>query len=163
MVTKADEKKRLDTLAKLIPVMRDEWIKLGALLDEFDALTGGKATVAEKLKEVETKWIELWQGEHGEPYVFTDYAKSRGQIKTLFRKGLSAAQIVSRAAVYITGDNPYYKTRKHPWDLFISTINEHVRPGGDRELAERPTGCRHEPPCSDQFEHTKKRQAELTQ
>jgi len=162
MVRKIDPEKRLATLAKLVPVMRDEWEKLGAMLDEFDALTGGKATIAEKLKEVETRWIDLWSAEHGEPYVFTDYAKSRGQIKTLLRKGLSAAQIVSRLTVYITGPNEYYRTRKHPWDVFIATINEHVRAGGDGELAERPTGCKHEPSCANQVEHTKRRQAELT-
>lgn len=162
MVTKSDPAKRLDTLAKLVPIMREEWAKLGAMIDEFDALTGGKATIAEKLKEVETRWIDLWSAEHGEPYVFTDFAKSRGQIKTLLRKGLSAAQIVSRLTVYITGPNEYYRTRKHPWDLFIATINEHVRAGGDGDLAERPTGCRHDPPCSDQFEHTKRKQKEAT-
>lgn len=162
MVSKITDSKRLEKLAKLIPVMREEWEKLGALLDEFDALTGGKATIAEKLKEIETRWIDLWSAEHREPFVFTDYAKSRGQIKTLFRKGLSVAQIVSRMTVYVTGDNDYYRRRKHPWDLFIATINEHVRAGGDRELAEAPTGCRHDPPCADQFAHTRKRQAELT-
>lgn len=162
IVTKTDDAKRLEKLAKLIPFMREEWEKLGAMLDEFDALTGGKAAIADRLKEVETGWAELWSSIHKEPWVWPDYARSRGQIKTLFRKGLSVRQILSRASVYITGDNEYYLRRKHPWDLFVATINEHVRAGGDGDLAERPSGCKHDPPCKDQFEHTKKRQADLT-
>jgi hypothetical protein len=162
MVTKIDEAKRLEKLAKLIPIMRDEWEKLGAMLDEFDALTGGRAAVADKIRECESHWAELWSAAHGEPWVFTDYAKSRGNLKTLFRKGLSVAQFKSRVTIYITGGNKYYADRKHPWGLFIQTINEHVREGGDSDLAEAPSGCKHVPPCRDQFEHTKRRQKELT-
>lgn len=160
MASKTDDGKRLATLAKLVPVMREEWDKLGAMIEEFDALTGGKATIAEKIRECETHWAELWQATHGEPWVFTDYAKSRGNLKTLFRKGLSVAQFKLRASIYMTGGNHYYAERRHPWGLFIQTINEHVRAGGDSDLAEPPTGCKHKPPCTDQFAHTKKRQAE---
>jgi hypothetical protein len=162
MVTKSDDAKRLATLAKLVPIMREEIEKLSAMVEEFDSLTGGKATVGEKIRECESHWSELWASAHGEPWVWSDYAKSRGNLKALFRKGLSVAQFKSRVSIYITGPNKYYADRKHPWGLFIQTINEHVREGGDSDLAEVPTGCKHNPPCRDQFAHTKRRQAELT-
>lgn len=159
MVTKLDPAKRLAIMDKLLPALREEYARLGALIDELEACTGGNATIGEKLKDVETHFGELWQQRYGEPYVW-DYTKNRGQLKTLFRK-LSPEIVKSRVSAYLANGEGFYVDRKHPFGLFVATINQHVPPR-EHELFERPTGCKHKPPCRDQVQHTKKKLAEMT-
>lgn len=151
-------------MAKLIPVMREEHEKLGALIDEFEAIVGGGPTVGDKLREIESHWSDLWQGRYGEPYAWPNFAVSRGKWKVLFRK-LPFEVLKVRVANYMKNGEEYFVTRRHPFDLFITTINQHVNPasaGGESGLSDTPTGCKHTPPCRDQFEHTKRRQQEAT-
>lgn len=150
-------------MAKLIPVMRDEYQKLGSLIDEFEAIAGGGPTIGEKLRELEAHYSDLWQVRYGSPYTWTDFKLTRGQWKTLLRK-LSIDALKDRVANYIRNSEPFYADKRHPFGMFVATVNQHV---GDRSsmqtLAEPPTGCKHDPPCADQFAHTRRRQAEQTQ
>lgn len=161
MVTKADPARRLAAMAKMVPLMREHHEKLGALIEEFEAVTGGGPTIGEKLKHLEDYWSELWAWRHGEPYVWPseEYAKSRGQWKTLLKK-LTIEALKRRIANYIRNNEPFFADKKHPFGLFVATINQHVN-ARDEDLAQRPEGCKHEPPCADQFEHTRRKQQEL--
>jgi hypothetical protein len=159
MVTKLDPAKRLALMDKLLPAIREELARLGALVDELEACTGGNATVGEKLKDVEQHFGELWQERYHEPYAW-DYVKTRGQLKTLFRK-LPVEIIKGRVSKYLANNEPFFADRRHPFGLFVSTVNQHVVPH-EQGLLVRPTGCKHDPPCRDQVAHTKKRLAEQT-
>lgn len=162
MVTKNDPARRLAAMAKMVPLMREHHEKLGALIEEFEAVTGGGPTIGDKLKHFENYWSELWAWRYGEPYVWPadEYAKSRGQMKTLFKK-ITLEGTKTRAANYIRNGDEFFVSKKHPFGMFVATINQHVN-ARDIALAERPTGCKHEPPCADQFEHTRRRQQEQT-
>lgn len=164
MVTKRDDAKRIAALAKILPVMRELHEKQGAMIEEFEAIVGGGPTIGDKLKHFETYWSELWAWRYGEPYAWpasgNEYAKHRGQMKTLFKK-LTLDGTKRRAANYMRNSEDFFTSKKHPWGLFVATINQHVN-AREEELAQRPEGCRHDPPCADQFEHTRKRQAEQT-
>lgn len=162
MVTKADPAKRLAALAKILPVMRELHDKQGAMIEEFEAIVGGGPTIGEKLKHLEDYWSELWAWRYGAPYVWPtdEYAKSRGQWKTLLKK-LPIEALKMRIANYIRNGDEFFVSKKHPFGMFVATINQHVNTR-DQQLAQRPEGCKHDPPCADQFEHTRKRQAEQT-
>lgn len=160
MVTKLDPVKRLALVDKLLPALREEHEKIGALIEELEAVTGGAATIGEKIKELETHFATTWEWRYKEPYAWTDFARTRSQWKTLLRK-LPMPVLVSRVTNYIHNNEPFYVDRKHPFGLFVSTINQHAT-AREHELSDTPTGCRHDPPCRDQFEHTKRRQVEAT-
>lgn len=154
---------RVAAMAKLIPVMREECEKLFALVTEFEAIAGGGPTIGDKLRDVEAHFGELWKWRYLEDFVFNDFAVSRGQIKTLIKKLGSTDVLKTRITNYLLNGDPFYVDRRHPWAMFVKTINQHVSPGaGGAGLSATPDGCKHVPPCRDQFEHTKKRQAEQT-
>lgn len=162
MVTKADPAKRLADLAKILPVMRELHEKQGAMIEEFEAIVGGGPTIGEKLKHLETYYSELWAWRYGEPYVWptAEYAKSRGQWKTLIKKLGTVEALKRRVANYMRNSEDFFVSKKHPFGLFVATINQHVD-ARDVRLAQRPDGCKHEPPCADQFEHTRRKQQEF--
>jgi hypothetical protein len=163
MVTKADPARRLAAMAKMVPLMREHHEKLGALIEEFEAVTGGGPTIGDKLKHLEAYWSELWEARYSEPYVWPsdEYAKSRGQWKTLLKK-LPIDALKRRIVNYFRNGEEFFRAKKHPFGLFVATINQHVNAPGDRDdLAQRPEGCKHEPACADQFEHTRRKQQEF--
>lgn len=160
MVTKLDPAKRLAIMDKLLPALREEHARLGTLIDELEACTGGNATIGEKLKDAERHFSQLWEERYHEPYAWVDIPKSRGQLKTLFRK-LSPEIVNGRISKYLANNDPFFTDRKHPFGLFVATVNQHVV-AHEQSLLVRPTGCRHDPPCRDQVQHTKKKLAEQT-
>lgn len=162
MVTKTDPAKRLAAMAKLVPIMREEHEKLGALIEEFESIAGGGPTIGDKLKHLENYWSELWAWRYGAPYVWptNDYAKTRGQWKLLLKK-IPIEPLKNRIANYLRNGDEFFVSKKHPFGMFVATINQHVN-ARDAGLSERPDGCKHDPPCADQFEHTRRRQEEQT-
>lgn len=150
---------QLAAMAKLIPHFREHYEKLGMLIDEYEAIAGGGPTIGEKLKILEQRFSDLWQARYGAPYSW-NFAVTRGKWKTLLRK-LSVDALNDRAANYMRNDEPFYAGKKHPFELFVATINQHVGPG-ENSVVQRPTGCKHDPPCGDQFTHTLRYQEEQT-
>lgn len=163
MVTKADPARRLAALEKILPVMRELHEKQGAMIEEFENIVGGGPTIGDKLKHLEAYWSELWEWRYREPYVWPkdEFAKSRGQWKTLLKK-IPIEALKNRIANYIRNGDDFFVSKKHPFGMFVATINQHVNARGDvAQLQERPDGCKHDPPCADQFEHTRRKQQEM--
>jgi hypothetical protein len=154
----------LAKLAKLIPIMREEHEKMGALIAEFEAIASGGPTIGDKLKEIEAHWADLWKWRYHEDFAWTDIATIRSQEKLLLKKLGGVDAVKARISNYIGNAAPGLVEKRHSWFWFIRTINDHVPVGeGADSLTQTPDGCKHVPPCRDQFEHTKKRQAEQTQ
>lgn len=152
-------------MAKLIPLMKEKHEQLGALIAEFEAIAGGGPTIGDKLREITDHWGAMWTWRYREPFAWADMATMQSQIKVLLKKLGTVELLKSRISNYIKNANPYYIERRHPWALFVRDINEHVSTSGAADesgLSSTPDGCRHQPPCRDQFEHTKKRQEEQT-
>lgn len=164
MVTKADPAKRVAAMAKLIPIMREEHEKLGALIEEFESIAGGGPTIGEKLKHLEDFYSEMWSWRYGEPYVWpsAEYAKSRGQWKLLIKKLHTLEAVKTRVANYLRNGDDFFVSKKHPFGMFVATINQHVTARDVVDLGARPSGCKHDPPCADAVEHTRRRLVEQT-
>lgn len=153
-------------LIKLLETARDLHIKTGALLDEFDELLGGGAGIASQMKAFmeafDTAWCARYAaGQHGR-YIWR-YAVDRPNIKRLL-KALGLVEMVKRATVYVSNEDPYVIRSRHPFGLFVSGINSYCGEGdaADLELsAQSAIDCRHAPRCTSEQEHTKKKQAEL--
>lgn len=91
---------------------------------ELDAVLGGKATVSDHLREIETCFATVWQQRYGTAYMW-NYAKDRAQEKRLL-KGLEPAEICARVKSYINDDSPIYVKARHAFALFVATINSHA-------------------------------------
>jgi hypothetical protein len=74
-------------------------------------------------------------------------------------------ELKARFVRYVKNDDPFYVKARHPFGLFVSSVNTHAAQGQaaeDLELsAAAPADCRHSPPCRSDVEHTRRRQQDL--
>ena len=156
MAKAAASKVNVSAIQKIVALLEQRHKENGALIDEIKRLAGGGPGIGEILKEFYAYWIELWP--HG-TYVFT-YEKDAPHVKRFVRE-LGVEELWARALRYLKSTDPFYAEKKHPFPMFVATINKWAAPAQELELAAPPTGCTHKPPCKDDVAHTKKRQAEM--
>ena len=127
-------------LVKLLAVQKDLIEKLQAVTQELDDLLGGKAGTADLLKRLEAHFDQVWcvryaTGQHGR-YVWA-YAKDRPQMKRLI-KTLGVEEIERRMIAYLKNDDSFYVKARHPFGLFVASINSTFARGPECH-SRRPT------------------------
>lgn len=153
-------------VAKLLELAEEKHQQVGELLAEVRALLEGAPGIGDKLKAVEKGFDAAWcaryaRGESGR-YIWS-YMKDRPQTKRLLRS-LSVDDIIGRAQRYISDDDPFYVRARHSFGLFITNVNRFAAEGETPDLeldAPAPVGCKHQPPCKSDAEHTQRRTREL--
>lgn len=158
---------QLATIVKLLEKGKELAELQAAVLEELDAIIGGRAGTAAKLKAIEKGFDEAWcsryaRGKTG-VYVWT-HARDRGTMKALLRK-MDVDEILARAARYIASEDGFYVRGRHPWGLFVSSVNQwtaHAPGNGELEL-EPGFSCSHVPACKSDAEHTRRRHTEMMQ
>lgn len=148
-------------MVKLVTHMREQHRNLGALIDEFDALLAGKAGTGEQLRELYNFWNVLWCAQHGSDYVFT-FQKDAPQMKRLL-KMLGVDELKHRITNYLKTREPFYFDKKHPFGMFVATINSWAGGNADDELELDAVGCNHTPRCKSDQEHTRRRRDDMLQ
>lgn len=153
----------LDKARGLVVAFREHHEKAGRLLEELEALLGGKAGIGTLLKAAQAHYGAAWSQRYGSAYVWA-YAKDGAQLKRLIQ-ALGVVEVNARATRYLANNDPFFATRRHPFGLFVGSIGQHVAPADAAfELEEdgaRPTGCRHTPACKTDTEHTRRRSADM--
>lgn len=151
----------LAKVVKLIALAKEMHQQGGELLAEIDAILGGQASTAEKLRAVEQGFSAAWEGRYRSGYLW-QYAKDRPNIKRLLRH-LSPEDIVTRAGVYIRSQDGFYTRQRHPFGLFVSSINQWAPAGAEpgELLLEPVMDCRHDPACASDEEHTRRKMADM--
>ncbi len=154
------DKALIAKVTKLLEVQKDYLDKLNALSQEIDQLFGGGAGTAVNLKVLEHAFDEQWclryaPGRRG-CYVW-QFARDRAHLKRLLRR-LSVEEITARMRRYIGNEDPFYVRARHPFGLFVTSVNSHAEEGTVSEPLELapPSDCRHTPVCISDQEHTRK-------
>jgi hypothetical protein len=154
------DKALIAQLTKLIALQKDYLEKLNALSEEIDTLLGGGAGTAANLKILEKAFDEQWclryaPGRRG-CYVW-QFSRDVPHLKRLLRK-LPIPEITARMMRYIGNDDPFYVKARHPFGLFVSSINSHAGEALAPESfdLEPPADCKHSPVCKSDQEHTRK-------
>lgn len=166
----ADEKtlkQRLDDVQKLATIAREQFTKGLAALDEIDRLMGGGARMAEMLREAERTFDRLWcaryAGGQAGHYLWA-HMRDRPQLTRLI-KALGVGEVQARMRRYIADDDAFYAKSRHPFGLFVSSVNryaqEQLSPASGFDLSGDVVGCTHRPPCASDAEHTRRRRTEL--
>lgn len=156
---------RIGKLQKLLPLAIELHEKLGATLREMEDLAGGGAGVAAKLKQVEFAWQTAWSARYHTDYVF-NFARDRGHWKRLLHiHRFTPEDLQVRILNYIRNDDPFYAGKRHPFNIFVASINAHTGAADAPEelTLEAPTvsDCRHSPRCRSDQEHTRKKLEEM--
>lgn len=146
----------VSAMQKIIALLKTRHDEDGALIAELERLAGGGPGIGEILKECYDRWLELWP--HG-TYVFV-FTKDAPQMKRLVRE-LGKQDVLERMFRYLTCREPFYADKKHPFPMFVATINKWGSIPGEIVFQAAPIGCRHTPPCHSDVEHTRLKQQEL--
>lgn len=142
------DKRQVDTLTKLFEALKANHLEADEIMAEVDRVLGGKLSRAEELKEAEKHFDLCWTGRYArspqEHYVW-NFARDRPNMKRLL-KNLSMDELKDRMTNYLHSSDPFYQRSKHPFGIFVSSINSHTNsmPKSDRDEAVQ---CRHEPTC----------------
>lgn len=146
----------------------DEALELNAraadkLLEAKLAMAAGPST-ASVVKRLFNCWHELWKRRYNADYVFAG-AKDGAQFKRLLKQ-MAGEDIAARMKRYLSDGDQWLVDRKHPLNIFISTISRYApdqpntRHHEEFELS-APVGCNHHPPCKSDVEHTRKTMREM--
>lgn len=163
-MTAAEITRQREKLAKCLTVARDLTGKFEQLIDEMDALLGGKAGIGETLRQMEAAFDAAWStrysaGESGR-YVWS-YVKDRAQMKRLIRE-VGIEDLPRRFIAYISDEDKFLTAQRHPFGLLTHNVNKYARSTGHAfELASEATGCTHTPKCSSEQACTKRGMREM--
>ena len=115
-------------LAKLVEAERELIEQLHDINEEKRRLLNGEPGIADKLRRLEIHFDAMWcarytPGEVG-CYVWS-FAKDRAQLKRVI-KILSVEEIEMRMTNYVKNDEPFYARARHPFQMFVASINSHA-------------------------------------
>jgi hypothetical protein len=106
-------------------------------------------------------WHELWRRRYNADYVFAG-ARDGAQFKRLLKQ-MQGEEIAARMKRYLSDSDDWLVERKHPLNVFISTISRYTGVAGraltnvaDEFELSAPVGCSHHPPCTSDVQHTQR-------
>ena len=153
------DKTTLKKLSALVEKLREVQAQTYALAEEMQALLSGNPGIGDKMKQVEIAWQAAWSSRYHSDYVF-NYTIDRAQEKRLL-KSFTPAELQVRILNYIKSDDPFYVQRRHPFGVFVASVNSHAPAPAESFDLDAPIDCHHRPRCRTEQEHTKQRSAEL--
>lgn len=154
--------KEQERVRTLIGAWRVEHDRQTGILEELETLLTGGVGIAEKLKDAEGAYVELYSARYRSAYVWS-YAKDRPQMKRLI-KLLGLEELKARMGRYLQNSDTFFTSRRHPFGLFVHSIVQFAGEAatvGDLELSAPVADCKHAPACRTDQEHTRKRSAEM--
>lgn len=158
------EKEQIRILTKLLRELRELQAKTYEIGEEMNRILEGKAGIGSQLRELETAFDAAWGmryagGATGQ-YVW-NRSRDVPMAKRLL-KALTLEELTARAVRYVRSEDPFYGRARHPFNLFVQSINTHADSGADLQLeAEAPGDCKHRPRCKTDAQHTRARSTEL--
>lgn len=114
-------------------------------------LLAGGDPVGEAMRFYAANWSQL----HGGEVYQWERPKANGQMKRLL-KLLSLDDLKARMIAYLSDNEPFLTRNAHPFGLFVTRVNTY-----SPRAQPAPIGCKHQPPCRSDVEHTQRRQAEV--
>jgi hypothetical protein len=155
---------RLGRIEKLLDVLEELREKEDAVIEELGELAAGGAGIAGIWKDAMNVFHHAWGRKYGGSYVW-QHTKDVPQLKRL-AKALGHEELIARIGRYFVNADPFFVTKRHPFGLFVATINQHVAESqaGAFHFDEAPgqvIGCSHDPRCGNDQQHTKKRNEEM--
>lgn len=148
-------------IVPLLVVQRDLLEKLAAVTQELDDLCNGKAGIGQRLRQMETAFDDAWCARYakGRTGIYAWHRQVDTPHMKRFIQRFGLEDLSRRFVAYLQDEDRYLVNARHPFSLFVRNVNTYVASthAGD----ERPVGCKHDPPCRNDSEHTTRRQAEM--
>lgn len=115
-------------LTKLVEAERVLLEQINDIVEEKRRLLSGEPGIGDKLRRLEIHFDSVWclrytPGEVG-CYVWS-FGKDRAQLKRIV-KILSVEEIELRMTNYIKSEEQFYARARHPFQMFVASINSHA-------------------------------------
>jgi hypothetical protein len=153
-------------IVKLIADVKSSIAKLNDQVLQLEALVAGENPV----RDVIAFWCSEWKLRYAANYDVTK--ADAGNFKRLVTaNGLN--EMKQRVARYLADGDRFLVQQKHPLSMFFKRVSGYATPlpverGALRHAMEYdldpstiPADCRHDPPCHDDIEHTRRRTREM--
>lgn len=157
-----DEGKRLERIAKLLEALREAQAREYEIVEEMILVAAGVPTLSQKAAAVVALFGVKWSKAYGSKYQHGG-AKDVEAAKRI-AKGLEVDDIEGRMERYLADRAPFLRQERHPFALFVSQSNKYAPlKFGESALMLHvaPIGCKHDPPCETDLEHTQRVNREL--
>jgi len=146
-----DLEKRLKKLQALMHEQEQQIAACHDTLRQMAAILAG----GDPLLDLERFWLDTWRAKYGAEYVWS-HAKDRASIRRLL-KTLAPDTIKARVIAFLASEEPFFTRNRHSFGVFVSAINS-LTSAEPRQVV---LGCKHDPPCASDVEHTRRRAAEM--
>jgi len=110
-------------------------------------LLAGGNPVGEAMRFYGDAWAKL----HGGETYQWERPKATSQMKQLL-KLLPLDDVKARMIAYLSDNEPFLVRNAHPFALFVTRVNSY-----SPRAQPPPVGCKHQPPCRSDVEHTQRR------
>jgi len=152
-------------IAKLLEVQRDLLEKLVAVAQELETITSGGVSIGTLMRKATATWELLWCARYAPGNAIGYFwvgARDFPLLKRLVLK-LGVEELEKRMGAYVVNDDPFFVKTRHQFASFVATVNSHtaIAAPADLELSAAPVGCQHQPACSSDQAHTRRRMAEM--
>lgn len=157
--TDGEFRKRLTTAYKKL---RADFAQVHTSMIEMELLLSGNPTASESTTRLLKSWQTIWGKRYNTAYQF-NYAKHGAALKRMVRT-LTADEIEARMTRFIASDERFHASARHSIDVFIATVNQFASETGTARQLDAPAvgDCKHTPRCTSDQEHTRRRNAEMT-
>lgn len=160
MATEAELKRRLERAGTLLEALRELQAKTYQLTEELQSLVRGEAITGDHLRLLEGIWSDEYERRYGSKYMF-DFKKDRLHWKRLL-KAVGPDELVRRVTAYFHEADDYTRRAKHPFGLFVARFNSLAEARTTLPMSAAPViACHHEPPCTSDAEHTRRRSEDV--
>ena len=151
------DKLTLRKLTALVEKLREVQAQTYDIAEEMQRLLSGDPGIGARMQQVMASWQTAWDSRYHAKYVWNGTVDPR-HIKRLL-KSFTPSDLQIRILHYIKSEDPFCAARRHPFALFVATVNQHA-PVTAFDLAPS-ADCRPTPRCRTDEEHTVKRGAEM--
>lgn len=138
-------------IQKILALLKQRHDENGALIEELERLIGGGVGIGELMKQAYELWGELYP--HGS-YLF-NFTKDAPNMKRLIR-AFGPEELGARFRRYLSCREEFYVAKKHPFGLFVATVNSWADDSLPADQAAPAVGCKHVPRCSSDRVHTQR-------
>lgn len=147
-------------IQKAIDEMQATIAKLHDQLLAVQRIAGSQNPIGEAMGLYQRLWREKFKAD----YLFNRKADPADLKRRINSCG--ADDVKRRIVAYFADDDPFLVKQHYPYNLFSSRFNLYAGNGTPEDseapfLASAAVGCRHQPKCQSDVEHTKKRALEM--
>jgi hypothetical protein len=160
--TAAEYQRQIKKLGEVLAKQRALFEKLTDIQNEIDEILEGKGGNSLRVRHLvhafETAWAKRY-GTNGAQYVWA-MLEDAANWKRLLRK-LPENELEARIGIYFAANDEYYRQQRHSFRTFVANVNQFADERPLDLVDPPPSDCRHEPRCSSDQEHTRRRARDL--